>query len=255
LAGGERVDKLGLGVFGSFVGIIGAISGFLWVWALYDLLNLGDYFMVQVVTFFIPEPPHLPPVERSPLVIFYPFYQLYLGLNRIIIIGGIHYFLIAAAIVLVGIGLYGFYKLEPLRILRVALILGLFSALIISLVMFSSLTGLKGFAVNIGLLMIYFAQIGAPFSTNIGLLMAQPTVFSSIILLATLILFAFSLRSAEWVTYNPDKARSTSTALILGGLLFLTGIISPVLYIIPYLVLSAAFSLLAHLFRMTQIYG
>lgn len=249
------MDKFGLGVFGSIVGILASISGFFWVWALYDLLSLGDYFMVQVMTFFVPEPPPLPPVERSPLVIFYPFYQLCLGLNRVTGIGGVHYFLVAVTIVLVGVGLYGFYRLEPLRILKAALVLSFFSAFIISLVMFLSLTSLKGFAVNIGLLIIYFAQIGAPFSTNVGLLMAQPTVFSSVILLVTLILFAFSLRSAEWVTYNPDKARSTSIALIMGGLLFLAGIISPLLYVIPYLALSAAFSLLAHLFRMTQIYG
>jgi hypothetical protein len=52
-----RVDKVGLGFFGSIVGIIASFSGFFWAWALTQVVSLGDYFNVQLVTFFIPEPP------------------------------------------------------------------------------------------------------------------------------------------------------------------------------------------------------
>lgn len=249
------MDKLKIGILGGIVGVIASISGAFWVWALTELIRLGDYFMLQVVTFFIPEPPHLPPVDKSPLVIFYPFYDLYLAMNRIVMIGEIHYILVAATLVLVGIGIYGFYKLEPLRIFKVPLILGFLCAFFILLIMFSSLTSLIGYAVNIGLLMVYSAQTGFPFGSNIGFLMSTPTVFSSMIYLVILFIFGLSIISAKWVTYDPDKAQNIAILLIIGGLLFIIGVITPLLYIIPYLILSVAFSLVAYLFYMTQYYS
>ncbi|GEM_PF-4571380 len=248
------MKSLRVGVFRGVAGTVAFISGAFWSWTLVEALRLGDLLNLQLVTFFVPEPPGYPPVEKNPLIILWRFSEVYSAMSRLTWVGLVHYLLFAAALALVGVGIYGLYDLEPLGVCKASLVTGFLSGSIILLFSFGGLTGLSQAAVNIGLLMYHSAETGTPFGSNIGMLAASPTVFCSVALMVALIVFGLSLSSARWATADPDRARSTAILLVVSGVLYIMVAFTPYLYLVPSLLLSIAFPLLAHLFHTTGYY-
>lgn len=254
------MDKLELGFWGGIVGVLAAFSGFFLAWVIKDVISFGDYFNMQFLTFFyLTEPPGYPPIEKNPMVVIYPFYQLCLAINRMPIVAGIHYVLLAATLILLSIGIYGLYKIEQSnKICIVSLVLGFIAAFSIPLITIVTLTSMSGFPVYMVLMMYAFIQIGLPFSMNIGFSYVSSLAISNMIMLVILFLFGLSLNSVKLVTADPDKAKGTAILLILSGVSFLISTLLMQMafsYAVPSILLAVTCGLLIYLFHGTRLLG
>ncbi|MEM2144236.1 MAG: hypothetical protein QW279_02665, partial [Candidatus Jordarchaeaceae archaeon] len=241
-------------------GVIAAFSGFFLAWVITDVISFGDYFNMQFLTFFyLTEPPGYPPIEKNPMVVIYSFYQLCLAIDRMLLVAGIHYVLLAATLILLSIGIYGLYKIEQTnKICIVSLVLGFIAAFFILVTPITNLISMRGFPVYLVLMMYAFTQIGLPFSTNIGLYYGSAVAISNMIMLVILFLFGLSLNSVKWATFDPDKAKGTAILLILSGVSFLVSTLLIQMaysYAVPSILLAVTCGLLIYLFHGTRLLG
>ncbi|MEM3586010.1 MAG: hypothetical protein QXO71_01695 [Candidatus Jordarchaeaceae archaeon] len=253
------MDKLGLGLLGSIVGVLAAATGFFWAWVVADVIYFGDYFNMQLLTFiYLTNPPGYPPPQKNPMSVIYSLYQLLSAIDRMPPVGGIHYTLLAATLILLSIGIYALYKIESSnRICIITSVLGIILGFVIPLLTIGTLMSMNTFPFFALLMMYAFIQIGLPVSLNIGLSYASFCIIAGIIMLLVLVMFGLSLNSVKWATADPDKTGVAAILLALSGIFSLGSafLMAMYSYIVFSILLAVTCCLLIYIFRATQLYG
>lgn len=245
------MDKLRIGVFGGIMGVITSVTGVFLSWAQIEAKILVDVINVQSFIYSNPEL-SVNFTKYTYLTLFYWVNEAGLSVDLEAIIGAFHYVLVAATLIMVSIGIYGIYKLEPFKTCLVSSIIGFLSAIPVLLFMLPNTAGLIGAAVNVSFSVLFYAKIGFTTYTNIGLVLTTPILISDGILILIFLLFELSFKSAKRLT---GHRRKTKVIVILVVIFIISVYLSfsyPYILIIPNLILCITYTQIAFSFHIIK---